>query len=222
MASTLEPGIMAFTVALSSSRFWPMISLPASPKPKANNDPSLMIAFSRILVSIVACFFTSVRFAPFVFRMPSPSMRIRSPPLYCKSPSWIAYNGFCRMISTLLIIRSIGNKTSLSTSRLKSNAPMARTITTNTVCAMPKIASHLIKARTSNTKTNWPSMYCSKKDFARTVGVNQIVSIFRRAERGHGMSRNSETPRTTDDDSRQFVSHGRIIASLISLGISPT
>mmetsp|Transcript_55733 Transcript_55733/g.156395 ORF Transcript_55733/g.156395 Transcript_55733/m.156395 type:complete len:227 (-) Transcript_55733:93-773(-) len=53
MASTFRPGTMAFNVeVLSPFMFCAMISAPASPKPRANSEPILMIVFSRTTVSI--------------------------------------------------------------------------------------------------------------------------------------------------------------------------
>mmetsp|Transcript_63351 Transcript_63351/g.182298 ORF Transcript_63351/g.182298 Transcript_63351/m.182298 type:complete len:248 (+) Transcript_63351:1014-1757(+) len=218
---------MAFTVALSSSMFWAMISLPASPKPSAKRDPSLMMAFSKIFVSIVACFFANfclpLPFLDMVLTMVEAFLWCAdTSSLYWRSPSRIAYNGSCRMISTLLIIRSIGNNTSWSTSRLKSKAPMASTTTTNMVCTTPRIASHSMNFRTSKTNTNCPSIYWSKKSFWRTTGVNQIVSCFRSVDLGHGMSFSNETPWMRDLDSVQSCNHGLASAALVSCGSCPT
>mmetsp|Transcript_42542 Transcript_42542/g.123665 ORF Transcript_42542/g.123665 Transcript_42542/m.123665 type:complete len:280 (+) Transcript_42542:804-1643(+) len=53
IASTRRPGIIAFNAELSPPwRFCPMISAPASPKPRANNEPILMIVFSSTTVSM--------------------------------------------------------------------------------------------------------------------------------------------------------------------------
>mmetsp|Transcript_60576 Transcript_60576/g.170685 ORF Transcript_60576/g.170685 Transcript_60576/m.170685 type:complete len:257 (-) Transcript_60576:1121-1891(-) len=53
MASTFLPGTMALSAELSPPRmFWPMISAPASPKPRASREPILIIVFSRTTVSM--------------------------------------------------------------------------------------------------------------------------------------------------------------------------
>mmetsp|Transcript_1787 Transcript_1787/g.5670 ORF Transcript_1787/g.5670 Transcript_1787/m.5670 type:complete len:268 (-) Transcript_1787:1171-1974(-) len=246
MASTLEPGTSASTQSLSSSRFLPMISLPASPKPSASREPSLMIAFSRIFVSIEALFFCRIgRLAflpvglmdltPFSFlssgKNPS-SLDLRVPACgaYCWSAKRMAYKGSCRMISTLLIIRSIGSKTSWSASLLKSSAPTARTSTTNAVWTMLRMASHSTSLRRSKTKTNWPSMCCLKKSALSTSGTYQVVSCSRSWFRGHGRPGMSETPTISAlsveccllSSSVQRVIQGLFSADLISSGRPPT
>mmetsp|Transcript_121044 Transcript_121044/g.349724 ORF Transcript_121044/g.349724 Transcript_121044/m.349724 type:complete len:241 (-) Transcript_121044:899-1621(-) len=53
IASTFRPGTMVFRLdALSPFMFWAMISAPASPKPRASNEPILMIVFSSTTVSM--------------------------------------------------------------------------------------------------------------------------------------------------------------------------
>mmetsp|Transcript_99620 Transcript_99620/g.278974 ORF Transcript_99620/g.278974 Transcript_99620/m.278974 type:complete len:348 (-) Transcript_99620:1623-2666(-) len=152
IASTLVPGIFTVTRALESNMFSAMMFTPASPKPRANKEPSLMIVFSKICVSSS----TDVAFNLLRLRR---SLTLLGGALSPFSPSRVASNGSLRMTSTFPIIRSMGCNTSLSTSRLKSRAPMARTITTNIVCTTLRTASHSINMRVSNTKTNWPSMY---------------------------------------------------------------
>mmetsp|Transcript_70910 Transcript_70910/g.217332 ORF Transcript_70910/g.217332 Transcript_70910/m.217332 type:complete len:222 (-) Transcript_70910:1125-1790(-) len=142
-ASTLLPGIMAFTVALSSSMFLPMISDPASPKPSASSLPSLMMAFSRIFVSSVWTLSSVWR------RQQQPARQRASQPRlaagrtssscfsrYESSPSFMAYRGLARIFSTLLIMRSIGCSTRTLASWLNTIAPTARIAQMKTVCRM--------------------------------------------------------------------------------------
>mmetsp|Transcript_75801 Transcript_75801/g.245404 ORF Transcript_75801/g.245404 Transcript_75801/m.245404 type:complete len:300 (-) Transcript_75801:1162-2061(-) len=229
-----------------------MISLPASPKPSARRDPSLMMAFSRIFVSRVALLsfsrFTDcglrriLALAPRSFATvcgPCSSsicqsllpLRLRlgmSCSLNCRSPSLMAYSGSWRMMSTLMIILSMGKRTSWSASLLNIKAPIARTMTTNPVCTMPKIASHSIRSRWSKTKTNCPSMCCWKKSSTckSGSGVNQNVSCNRNLLRGHGNPLISETPRMVDFElesrSLQLVVQGLASAALMSPGRLPT
>lgn len=97
--------------------FLAMISLPASPKPRANSTPILVMAFSINKVSLV--------FLPWV--------------------SWISYSfeerGLAAIWFTFLIILSIGLKAKSFISLLKYILPHVSTIDTNMVLRIPKTAS---------------------------------------------------------------------------------
>mmetsp|Transcript_14587 Transcript_14587/g.41797 ORF Transcript_14587/g.41797 Transcript_14587/m.41797 type:complete len:302 (-) Transcript_14587:1152-2057(-) len=155
-ASTLLPGIMALTVALSSSIFFPMISEPASPKPSASNLPSLMMAFSRIFVSKVCTF--SFLFRHQYFPPNHDLSRWRGFPScscfsrYVSSPSFIAYSGLSRIFSTLEIILSMGCSTRTFASWLKTMAPAARIAQMKTVWRMLYTADLSIHGLKSNTR----------------------------------------------------------------------
>mmetsp|Transcript_35795 Transcript_35795/g.106287 ORF Transcript_35795/g.106287 Transcript_35795/m.106287 type:complete len:305 (-) Transcript_35795:1501-2415(-) len=199
MASTLLPGIIALMAVLSlapslAARFCTIVSPPASPKPRASREPSLMIVFSRMLVSSVVIgpllalplpfFLASCAFSFLLWR------RCRA----LSSPSAAAIIGFVRIMSTSLVIRSMGARTSLSTSRAKSRAPAERTRMMKKVCVMPKTASHFDDWLTSKMKTKCPSTCWSKKLLFRIDGVYQIVSCRRNFLLGQGTPGTSETP----------------------------
>mmetsp|Transcript_28724 Transcript_28724/g.79084 ORF Transcript_28724/g.79084 Transcript_28724/m.79084 type:complete len:227 (-) Transcript_28724:1467-2147(-) len=141
-ASTLLPAIMGFTVALSSSMFFPMISHPASPKPKASNLPSLMIAFSRIFVSKVCSFLPRRRQnLKLLTRSYNECVCFASSSTSCfskyiSSPNFMAYSGLSRISCTFEIIRSMGCNTSTLASWLKTMAPTASTAQIKAVCMM--------------------------------------------------------------------------------------
>mmetsp|Transcript_97145 Transcript_97145/g.270311 ORF Transcript_97145/g.270311 Transcript_97145/m.270311 type:complete len:202 (-) Transcript_97145:1930-2535(-) len=116
MASTLCPGTIASTPALCPPfMFCPMISAPASPKPKASRPPSLMMVFSRMTVSMGSRTFFRLqpRYTSFwnLVILASCSLRLAfsiSSRLYSKSPSFIASNGLSLMASILATMRSMG------------------------------------------------------------------------------------------------------------------
>mmetsp|Transcript_45974 Transcript_45974/g.104761 ORF Transcript_45974/g.104761 Transcript_45974/m.104761 type:complete len:256 (-) Transcript_45974:5-772(-) len=188
MASTRLPGIMALTVALSSPIFLPMISEPASPKPSASSLPSLMMAFSRIFVSRV-CTLVALRCrrrqAPHEsmqrFHLPfSPgadaiSSSCACASLYVSSPSLMAKSGLSRILSTLLIIRSIGCSTSTFASWLKASAPISRMTQTKSVWSMLNTAAFLAHGRRSNTKIRSGSLFSSM-----SMGEMVVLSESRR------------------------------------------
>mmetsp|Transcript_102382 Transcript_102382/g.256535 ORF Transcript_102382/g.256535 Transcript_102382/m.256535 type:complete len:236 (-) Transcript_102382:436-1143(-) len=159
IASTLEPGMLAMPWESSLSKFSAIMLTPASPKPNASKEPNLMIVFSSIFVSRVV-FLRSRSFSrrclllAFLDLGRNSSMPARCPEAGSGPASLIAYKGSRRINSTLLIIRSIGCSTRLSTSLLKRSAPIAKTMTTSTVCRMPMAASHLIFLVTSKIKMN--------------------------------------------------------------------
>mmetsp|Transcript_33666 Transcript_33666/g.85068 ORF Transcript_33666/g.85068 Transcript_33666/m.85068 type:complete len:217 (-) Transcript_33666:1253-1903(-) len=138
MQSTRVPGIIAFTPELSPLfMLWPMMLAPASPKPRARSDPSLMIVFSKITVSIgafepvlqkvhvaICCTAFLIRSFWALFFL---ALMISSA-LNSSSAILIATKGSSRIASTRLIILSTG----LTMSRLASFENMRETPTRST------------------------------------------------------------------------------------------
>mmetsp|Transcript_60755 Transcript_60755/g.172693 ORF Transcript_60755/g.172693 Transcript_60755/m.172693 type:complete len:304 (+) Transcript_60755:919-1830(+) len=130
MHSTRVPSTIASTLALSNTfMLCAMMLAPASPNPKANKDPSLMIVFSRITVSMISPvaslalhvmmltsfwnLFSSCFFLAFALCISSN--------LNSSSATFIATRGFLRNVSTFEIMFSTGCKTSLFASLEKNS-----------------------------------------------------------------------------------------------------
>mmetsp|Transcript_95540 Transcript_95540/g.247409 ORF Transcript_95540/g.247409 Transcript_95540/m.247409 type:complete len:229 (+) Transcript_95540:1214-1900(+) len=121
MHSTRFPSIMASTQALSTPcMLCSMIWAPACPNPRARRDPSLMIVFSRITVSIssgVLCLLLHRRISFTAFDMEAFASnflvfaRFISSILNSSSATFIAESGLSRMVSTFAIMFSTGVKT---------------------------------------------------------------------------------------------------------------
>ena len=117
MAHFLFPGIIGST-SPPLAMFYAMISDPASPKPRANNTPILMMAFSTTYAS---------------FSCPSAS-------LTSLSFSPLALIGLRAILLTFSIIASTGSKISRFASLLKYKAPRVSTKHTNMVLSIPSSA----------------------------------------------------------------------------------
>mmetsp|Transcript_97232 Transcript_97232/g.275471 ORF Transcript_97232/g.275471 Transcript_97232/m.275471 type:complete len:278 (+) Transcript_97232:913-1746(+) len=198
MASTLRPGIMAFNAELSPPfMFWPMISAPASPKPRASREPILMMVFSSTTVSIgsgacldvvilwpmsrnqVAHLLTmplkpvfSLAMRPAGHSFPRRAPRVLLEAWTCSRccSSWpmvIASSGLFLILPSLAIMRSMGVSTSLFASFENVMAPKPSRKHMKSVCSEFSIASILEPLRRS--KTNMKKK-CSYSEVVATVG----------------------------------------------------
>mmetsp|Transcript_67401 Transcript_67401/g.158000 ORF Transcript_67401/g.158000 Transcript_67401/m.158000 type:complete len:232 (-) Transcript_67401:1563-2258(-) len=137
--SHLRPGTMAFTPAESEPlMFLPMMSAPASPKPRASKDPSLMMVFSRITVSMTSGreahsleASIAILLSGFCLFLIILSFLISSA-LNSSSAIFMASKGLSRMASIRSIIFSTGRSTSRFASLVNiSDAVTRRTMTKN-------------------------------------------------------------------------------------------
>mmetsp|Transcript_66300 Transcript_66300/g.185387 ORF Transcript_66300/g.185387 Transcript_66300/m.185387 type:complete len:232 (+) Transcript_66300:656-1351(+) len=159
MQSTLVPGIIASTPALSPPRMlWPMMFAPASPKPSANKDPNLMIVFSNITVS-KGPLVSALHICPvhtWLARCRSTSFlalarRARATSSFLNSSSAIriAFKGLSRISSTRSIILSTGWTMRRFASLAKTREATMRRMSTVPVLSILNIASALTKGRKS-------------------------------------------------------------------------
>mmetsp|Transcript_39058 Transcript_39058/g.70498 ORF Transcript_39058/g.70498 Transcript_39058/m.70498 type:complete len:233 (-) Transcript_39058:1678-2376(-) len=150
MQSTREPSTIAFTPCEDPCMLELTIFAPASPNPKAKSDPSLMMVFSNITVSMgsLASVLHSVRgslhFCSACFRF---SFFAISSFLNSSSAIFIATNGLSRMASTFLIIFSTGCSTKTLAVLVKKMAAMQRITQMKIVVKMLIAASDLANGR---------------------------------------------------------------------------
>mmetsp|Transcript_134813 Transcript_134813/g.252095 ORF Transcript_134813/g.252095 Transcript_134813/m.252095 type:complete len:210 (+) Transcript_134813:1088-1717(+) len=159
MHSTRTPGIMALTPALSEPcMLAPIMFAPASPKPSASREPSLMIVFSRMTVSMGSLTVLLHFFAVNISWMPAEMFsRVRllilafatSSALNSSSAIFIAMSGFSRIASTRLIMFSTGVKTRLLASLENDIAATHSTKQMKPVMIRLKPASRRVKGRKS-------------------------------------------------------------------------
>mmetsp|Transcript_148342 Transcript_148342/g.458530 ORF Transcript_148342/g.458530 Transcript_148342/m.458530 type:complete len:246 (+) Transcript_148342:222-959(+) len=176
MHSTRMPSTMALTQALSTpSMLCSMIFTPASPNPSASNEPSVMMVFSRITVSISSSGSSwvaqsSVSYSALHQPFASMNMLLLSSDDFCwiiaslQSCSWVAssatfmaMSGFARMVSTLAIMFSTGYSTRWLASLEKSREAKVSAKQRNTVTASENTLSFSTKGRTSKKKTKCQS-----------------------------------------------------------------
>mmetsp|Transcript_96370 Transcript_96370/g.256051 ORF Transcript_96370/g.256051 Transcript_96370/m.256051 type:complete len:231 (-) Transcript_96370:1314-2006(-) len=149
--STLVPSTMTTTFALSEPRrLCAMMFAPASPKPRASREPSLMMVFSRMTVSMISLpgswplqrtlsrtrfsLLSSLRLA-FTFCISST--------LNSSSATRIAARGSLRKVSTLDIMFSTGFSTSLLASLEKKMETEVRERHTQSTTTRLKVLSFL-------------------------------------------------------------------------------
>mmetsp|Transcript_95236 Transcript_95236/g.213298 ORF Transcript_95236/g.213298 Transcript_95236/m.213298 type:complete len:225 (+) Transcript_95236:185-859(+) len=151
MQSTRRPETIAFTPDVSEPlMFCETMFAPASPNPRASNEPSLMMVFSRMTVSINSplcwrrlqhrnCLIaSSARVCWSLFF--SADLRISSR-LNSASAISVAFNGSSRMASTFSIICSTGVSTRVLASLEKNSEATQSTTHMNTVVSMLRAAS---------------------------------------------------------------------------------
>mmetsp|Transcript_35662 Transcript_35662/g.75978 ORF Transcript_35662/g.75978 Transcript_35662/m.75978 type:complete len:200 (+) Transcript_35662:1007-1606(+) len=161
MASTFCPGTIALTPALwPTFMFCPMISAPASPKPKAKRPPSLMMVFSSITVSMGSFTFLLnlylyMSFQHLLIWLSSCSRCAASiSSRRCsRSPNLIAAKGLSLMVSILPIMRSMGFNKSTFALLEKDIAPKPTAQQMKIVRNMLRPASTCVVPRTSKTKS---------------------------------------------------------------------
>mmetsp|Transcript_2511 Transcript_2511/g.7755 ORF Transcript_2511/g.7755 Transcript_2511/m.7755 type:complete len:252 (-) Transcript_2511:317-1072(-) len=171
MHSTRLPGIMALTPELSRPRMlWLTMFAPASPKPRANSEPNLMMVFSRTMVSMVSVLLEAGVIA-FTHLSHLAWMRAARVLLLClkvlyffissisKSTSAIckALSGSSAMVLTLYTIRSTGFRTRLLASLEKKSVPMQRTTQMKAVDSRARKDSSRVKGLMSKKKTRCQS-----------------------------------------------------------------
>mmetsp|Transcript_28064 Transcript_28064/g.55144 ORF Transcript_28064/g.55144 Transcript_28064/m.55144 type:complete len:286 (+) Transcript_28064:475-1332(+) len=135
------PSTMACTQALSMPRMLCAIMLvPASPKPTASKDPSLMMVFSRSRVSMGSLDVRRLVHGAMAKKLRSSVWReflslvfLISSALNAASSMFMAVRGFLRILSTLDIIVSRGWSTSLSASCEKRREAEPKATQTNNV-----------------------------------------------------------------------------------------
>mmetsp|Transcript_39142 Transcript_39142/g.121362 ORF Transcript_39142/g.121362 Transcript_39142/m.121362 type:complete len:270 (-) Transcript_39142:1474-2283(-) len=182
MASTLRPGIMAFSVELFSPfMFWPMISAPASPKPRASKEPILTMVFSRTTVSMGsgACLGAALEQHARTAEAQRPSrparacggetetscvgcgLRLAATCSRCRSSSPIvrAASGSFLILSILAIIRSIGVSTNRLASLENVMAPKPKRKQMKRVWAVFSRASILEPLRRSKTNMKYAAFH---------------------------------------------------------------
>mmetsp|Transcript_33110 Transcript_33110/g.95179 ORF Transcript_33110/g.95179 Transcript_33110/m.95179 type:complete len:237 (-) Transcript_33110:1297-2007(-) len=157
MHSTLVPSTITTTLALSAPRrLCAMMLAPASPKPRASRDPSLMIVFSRITVSMISvpeflglhrtvsirCF-SLLSCCLFSFTFCASSI------LNSSSATRMAAKGSFRKVSTLEIMFSTGVSTSLFASPEKNSDTIVSDRQTNSVVSREYRLSFRTKIRLS-------------------------------------------------------------------------
>mmetsp|Transcript_83810 Transcript_83810/g.260462 ORF Transcript_83810/g.260462 Transcript_83810/m.260462 type:complete len:229 (-) Transcript_83810:927-1613(-) len=157
MHSTRLPSTMTTTLALSAPRkLCAMMSAPASPKPSASSDPSLIMVFSRTTVSMISlpvslalhrslsC--TTLSLLSFSFFC---LCFFISSSLYSSSATRIAARGSLRNWSTLAIMFSTGFNTSLFASFEKKRDTDVSMRQTQSVVSREFRLSVCVKLRTS-------------------------------------------------------------------------
>mmetsp|Transcript_11898 Transcript_11898/g.32641 ORF Transcript_11898/g.32641 Transcript_11898/m.32641 type:complete len:263 (-) Transcript_11898:1726-2514(-) len=192
MQSTLLPGIMAFTTEVSKPRMLCLKMLaPASPKPRANSDPSLMIVFSRMTVSKAS----TLPFRAGVTALDSASHRSCSQAsldFFCfsclyfwnssssnsLSAMFIAINGSLAMILTFSTILSTGFKTRAFASLEKKSVLMQSVTQMKPVVNSRNNASVRTKGLKSKKKAKCQLSYCA---FVMSCGWTRILSPGRKS-----------------------------------------
>mmetsp|Transcript_123010 Transcript_123010/g.292459 ORF Transcript_123010/g.292459 Transcript_123010/m.292459 type:complete len:206 (+) Transcript_123010:819-1436(+) len=199
IASTRLPGIIAFKAAESPPRmFWPIISAPASPKPRARSEPILMMVFSRTTVSmgsgmglgeeprrLMHLQMAAQHRLQSFFRVASaswsagpcccPRFRARTCSRWCSSsPIVMASRGLFRILSNFEIIRSMGVKTSRLASWEKVMAPKPSRKQMKHVCAVFRIASSHVPVLRSKTKMKCRSSYSAAVAVMGTMTVRSL------------------------------------------------
>mmetsp|Transcript_9628 Transcript_9628/g.26151 ORF Transcript_9628/g.26151 Transcript_9628/m.26151 type:complete len:231 (-) Transcript_9628:54-746(-) len=141
MVFTTVPGIIALMPTPVRFMLWAMMFAPASPKPSASNDPSLMMVFSRITVSngspLAASHMLHVTRS---WRKRFPRSTSRFIKAFAISSAWnsssaifIAMSGLSRIASTRWTIFSTGLRTRLLASCANIIEPTMRRTMTNKV-----------------------------------------------------------------------------------------
>mmetsp|Transcript_108712 Transcript_108712/g.306363 ORF Transcript_108712/g.306363 Transcript_108712/m.306363 type:complete len:280 (+) Transcript_108712:844-1683(+) len=197
MASTFEPGTIAFTPALAPPfMFWPMISAPASPKPSARRPPSLIIVFSKMTVSIGSFIFFCWHFLKYIMSFPdfaSCSRRFAfsiSSRRYSRSPKFMASKGLSLIASIFAIMRSMGFSSSVLASLENVMAPMPTTKQMKIVCNMLRPASSCVMPRMSKAKTMSTSLPSLD---VRAMGVILCTSVQRSSSMEHSEAYSAAT-----------------------------
>mmetsp|Transcript_129083 Transcript_129083/g.306217 ORF Transcript_129083/g.306217 Transcript_129083/m.306217 type:complete len:240 (-) Transcript_129083:1476-2195(-) len=157
MHSTRVPSTIASTQALSMPcMLCSMMFAPASPKPSARREPSLMIVFSKMTVSMISVLSfrdehpnSSIATWKRVFSCFAAFARLISSTLNSSSATFMAASGFARIVSTFAIMFSTGYSTSRFASLAKPmDARSSITQTKRTVKRLNK-DSCLTKGRRS-------------------------------------------------------------------------
>mmetsp|Transcript_34065 Transcript_34065/g.101634 ORF Transcript_34065/g.101634 Transcript_34065/m.101634 type:complete len:232 (+) Transcript_34065:212-907(+) len=158
MHSTRVPSTMTTTLALSAPRrLCAMMLAPASPKPRASREPSLMMVFSRMTVSMISpppaslalqrttsisrLSLLSSCLLAFIFRTSST--------LNSSSATRMAARGSLRKVSTLDIMFSTGVSTSLFASFEKKRDTEVSRMQTHSVVSRLNMLSFWTKSRMS-------------------------------------------------------------------------
>mmetsp|Transcript_95234 Transcript_95234/g.213291 ORF Transcript_95234/g.213291 Transcript_95234/m.213291 type:complete len:272 (-) Transcript_95234:1327-2142(-) len=185
MHSTRVPSTMASTQALSTPcMLCSMILLPASPKPRANKDPSLMMVFSKMTVSMsspsdsravhvsisqtafnqcLACFRCCRLCAVIVF--------LTSSILSSSSATFMAKRGFSRMVSTFAIMVSTGYNTKLLASLVKSREAKVKAKQRKIVTVMENTLSFSTDGLVSKKKAKCHASCASALTFKRGMYI---------------------------------------------------
>mmetsp|Transcript_5556 Transcript_5556/g.14121 ORF Transcript_5556/g.14121 Transcript_5556/m.14121 type:complete len:238 (+) Transcript_5556:884-1597(+) len=154
MHSTRVPGIMASTPALAPPfMLCPIMLAPASPKPSASREPSLMMVFSRMTVSMGALLPAhSSQDTRSFMKLEMRSLRAldslalaSSSALNSSSAIFMATSGLSRMASTFWIMSSTGCSTRRLASLEKKRAAVQREMQTKRVVSSENIASDFRK-----------------------------------------------------------------------------
>mmetsp|Transcript_15315 Transcript_15315/g.44279 ORF Transcript_15315/g.44279 Transcript_15315/m.44279 type:complete len:257 (+) Transcript_15315:1061-1831(+) len=235
MHSTRMPAIIASTPAVSPPfMFVPMMLAPASPKPSASNEPSLMIVFSRMTVSIGAeaavqkvQVATSNKAVLILSRCALARRAFAtSSALNSSSAICMAIKGLSRIDSTRWIIRSTGCTMSWLASLLNISDTPTRSTKIQNVMMMLNAASACTKGRKSNQKIRWWSLYCLVES---NLGYTPNRSCSRKSS-GHATTwsttpemlfESNDTPFENHRPSSQRASQSRCKASFASSGIVP-
>mmetsp|Transcript_51607 Transcript_51607/g.116170 ORF Transcript_51607/g.116170 Transcript_51607/m.116170 type:complete len:278 (-) Transcript_51607:1377-2210(-) len=157
MHSTRVPSTIASTFALSKTfMLWAMMFAPASPKPRASSEPSLMMVFSRITVSMsslvdaagVHITMSQSHWNLFCCCLCAFALCISSN-LNSSSATFIAISGSLRKVSTLEIMFSTGCSTSLFASFEKKRDTVTKDRQMNSVVPRENMLSSWTNGRRS-------------------------------------------------------------------------
>mmetsp|Transcript_95233 Transcript_95233/g.213285 ORF Transcript_95233/g.213285 Transcript_95233/m.213285 type:complete len:277 (-) Transcript_95233:1339-2169(-) len=149
MVLTAVPGIIALMPTPVRRMLWAMMLAPASPNPRASNDPSLMMVFSRITVSKGSsppALHMLQKTRSWMKRFPRSKSRFRrafatSSALNSSSAIFMATSGLSRMASTLATIFSTGRRMRVLASCANIIDPRIRSTITKSVTRRLYLAS---------------------------------------------------------------------------------
>mmetsp|Transcript_54176 Transcript_54176/g.167966 ORF Transcript_54176/g.167966 Transcript_54176/m.167966 type:complete len:245 (-) Transcript_54176:176-910(-) len=242
MHSTRLPGIIALTPELSRPRMlWLTMSAPASPKPRASKEPSLMIVFSRMRVSMVSLPLEDGKFAStkrcqrsshwlknllrLVFSLASRYL-MTSSSSNSASAIFRAISGSFAIVFTFCTILSTGLSTRVLASLEKKSVLMQRTTQMKKVAISASMDSSRVKGLLSKKKTKCQS---SNWTLVSSCGCTRMDSAGRRSD-GHLASwptepsisvLSMETPKWSTPPKLQSVPHGEARRASTSGGILP-